>query len=148
MSTEKSEIRDGMRIDWDVPIEMDDGVVLRGDVFRPAEQGKLPVVLSYGPYAKGLSFQEGYKGNWARLTKAAPEVLQNSSNKYQNWELIDPEKWVPDGYVVVRVDCAAPGAARRTSGRRARRRTFMTASSGPAHNPGRMVPASTVSITP
>ncbi len=32
---EKSEIRDGMRIDWDVPVEMDDGVVLRADVFRP-----------------------------------------------------------------------------------------------------------------
>ena len=29
MSQFKSEIRDGMRIDWDVPIEMDDGVVLR-----------------------------------------------------------------------------------------------------------------------
>ena len=24
-----------MTIDWDVPIEMDDGLVLRADVFRP-----------------------------------------------------------------------------------------------------------------
>src|SRR5665213_813475 len=109
MEKTKSEMRDGMQIDWDVPIEMDDGVVLRGDVYRPAEQRKFPVVLSYGPYAKGLSFQEGYKGNWARLTKAAPEVLQNSSNKYQNWELIDPEKWVPDGFVLVRVDSRGAG---------------------------------------
>ena len=31
----KSEQRDGMQIDWDAPIEMDDGVVLRADVFRP-----------------------------------------------------------------------------------------------------------------
>ena len=109
MDKAKSEIRDGMRIDWDVPIKMDDGVVLRGDVYRPAAQGKFPVVLSYGPYAKGLSFQEGYMGNWARLTKAAPEVLQNSSNKYQNWELADPEKWVPDGFVLVRVDSRGAG---------------------------------------
>ncbi|HMJ29635.1 MAG TPA: CocE/NonD family hydrolase, partial [Xanthobacteraceae bacterium] len=65
----------GMQVDWDAPITMDDGVVLRADVFRPAGAGKHPVILSYGPYAKGLSFQEGYKGNWARLTKAAPEVL-------------------------------------------------------------------------
>ena len=71
--------------------------------------GKHPVILSYGPYAKGLSFQEGYKGNWARLTKAAPEVLQGSSNKYQNWELVDPEKWVPDGYACVRVDSRGAG---------------------------------------
>jgi uncharacterized protein len=101
----------GMQIDWDTPIAMDDGAVLRADVFRPKDAGKHPVILSYGPYAKGLSFQEGYKGNWARLTKAAPEVLQGSSNKYQNWELVDPEKWVPDGYVCVRVDSRGAGCS-------------------------------------
>src|SRR5947209_1538428 len=98
-----------MQIDWDAPITMDDGVVLRTDVFRPADAGKHPVILSYGPYAKGLSFQEGYKGNWARLIKAAPEVLRGSSNKYQNWELVDPEKWVPDGYACLRVDSRGAG---------------------------------------
>jgi predicted acyl esterase len=98
-----------MQIEWDTPITMDDGVVLRADVFRPHGDGRHPVILSYGPYAKGLSFQEGYKGNWARLVKAAPEVLQGSSNRYQNWELVDPEKWVPDGYVCVRVDSRGAG---------------------------------------
>ncbi len=109
MTGMKSEIRDAMRIDWDAPIAMDDGLVLRADVFRPVAEGQYPVILSYGPYAKGLSFQQGYKGNWARLTKAAPEVLQGSSNKYQNWELVDPEKWVPDGYACVRVDSRGAG---------------------------------------
>ena len=71
----KSEIRDGMQIDWDAPIAMDDGVVLRADVFRPLGDGQYPVILSYGPYAKGLAFQEGYKSNWARIVEAAPEVL-------------------------------------------------------------------------
>ena len=107
--TKKSEICDGMQIDWDAPIAMDDGVVLRADVFRPIGEGRYPVILSYGPYAKGLAFQEGYKGNWARLTKAAPEVLQGSSNKYQNWELVDPEKWVLDGYVCLRIDSRGAG---------------------------------------
>ena len=105
----KSEIRDGMKIDWDAPIEMDDGVVLRADVFRPVADGKYPVILSYGPYAKGLSMQEGYKSQWLRIVKAAPEVLEGSSNKHQNWELFDPEKWVPDGYVLVRVDSRGAG---------------------------------------
>jgi hypothetical protein len=109
MDQAKREIRDGMQIDWDAPIKIDDGVVLRADVYRPPGKGKFPVILSYGPYAKGLSFQQGYKGNWARLTKAAPEVLQNSSNLYQNWELVDPEKWVPDGYALVRVDSRGAG---------------------------------------
>jgi predicted acyl esterase len=45
----KSEVREGMRIDWDVQIEMDDGLVLRADVFRPIKEGRYPVLLSYGP---------------------------------------------------------------------------------------------------
>ena len=109
--TQKSEVRDGMKIDWDAPIRMDDGVTLRADVFRPVADGKYPVILSYGPYAKGLSFQEGYKANWLRVIKAAPEVLEGSSNKYQNWELVDPEKWVPDGYACVRVDSRGAGCS-------------------------------------
>jgi uncharacterized protein len=109
MESEKYDIRDGMQIDWDAPIKMDDGVVLRADIYRPVGKGKFPVILSYGPYAKGLSFQEGYKSQWARLTKAVPEVLQNSSNSYLNWELVDPEKWVPDGFALVRVDSRGAG---------------------------------------
>ena len=109
MEQAKSEVRDGMQIEWDAPIPMNDGVVMRADVFRPLGAGKYPVILSYGPYAKGLEFKLGYKSNWARLIEAAPEVLAGSSNKYQNWELVDPEKWVPDGYVCVRVDSRGAG---------------------------------------
>src|ERR1700744_6264870 len=77
--------------------------------FVPSPKETNRSLSAYGPYAKGLSFQEGYKGNWTRLTKAAPEVLVGSSNKYQNWELVDPEKWVPDGYVCLRVDSRGAG---------------------------------------
>ena len=59
MIATNSEIQDGMRIDWNVPIEMDDGLVLRADIFRPIDSGRYPVILTYGPYAKGLSFQKG-----------------------------------------------------------------------------------------
>ena len=48
----KNEIADGMAISWDVPIEMDDGLVLRADVYKPIEEGQYPVIASYGPYAK------------------------------------------------------------------------------------------------
>jgi predicted acyl esterase len=105
----RSETRDGMQIDWDVAIKANDGLVLRADVYRPLGNGKYPVILAYGPYAKGLSFQEAYKSMWTRLIKAAPEVLEGSSQKYQNWELLDPEKWVPDGYILVRVDSRGAG---------------------------------------
>src|SRR5688572_15110561 len=64
MTDYKSEVRDGMRIDWDVPIRMDDGLVLRADVFRPVAECRYPAIVSYGPYGKGLAFQEGYKTAW------------------------------------------------------------------------------------
>jgi uncharacterized protein len=98
-----------MRIDWDVPITMDDGVVLRADVFRPDDDGQDPVILSYGPYAKGLAFQEGYPDQWERMVSEHPDVTAGSSNRYQNWEVVDPEKWVPDGYACVRVDSRGCG---------------------------------------
>ena len=109
MSTFKSEIRDGMQIDWDVPVPMADGVILRADVFCPVQDGQYPVLLTYGPYAKGLSFQEGYPSAWDRMAEKHPDVTAGSTNKYQNWEVVDPEKWVPDGYVCVRVDSRGCG---------------------------------------
>ena len=44
----KSPASAGMRVDWDVPIPMDDGIVLRADVFSPAAAGRYPVLLSNG----------------------------------------------------------------------------------------------------
>lgn len=105
----KTEDRDGMRIDWDVAIEMDDGIALRADVFRPPGDGRFPVLLTCGPYAKGLAFQDGYPSAWQRMAERHPDVTAGSSNRYQNWEVVDPEKWVPDGYVCVRVDSRGCG---------------------------------------
>ena len=107
--SQKSELKDGMRIDWDVPITMDDGLVLRADIYRPPQEGQSPVILSYGPYAKGLAFQGGYPDQWQRMAEQHPDVVEGSTNKYQNWEVVDPEKWVPDGYVCVRVDSRGCG---------------------------------------
>ncbi|HSC95652.1 MAG TPA: CocE/NonD family hydrolase [Burkholderiales bacterium] len=105
----KSEIRDGMRIDWDVPIPMDDGIVLRADVFRPFQAGRYPALVSYGPYGKGLAFQDGYKTAWEIMERENPDAVSGTTNKYANWEVVDPEKWVPDGYVCVRVDSRGAG---------------------------------------
>jgi len=105
----RSEVRDGMRIMWHAPIPMDDGIVLRADVYRPIEDGHYPVILTYGVYAKGLAFQEGYPMQWEKMVQDYPEILEGSTNKYQNWETTDPERWVPHGYAVVRVDSRGAG---------------------------------------
>jgi predicted acyl esterase len=108
---QRSEVRDGMQIDWHVPIRVRDGLELIADVYRPQKPGKYPVILSHGPYGKGLAFQEGYKTAWDRMAQNHPDVTAGSTNKYQNWEVVDPEKWVPEGYVVVRVDSRGAGAS-------------------------------------
>src|SRR2546426_11267650 len=97
MASTKSELRDGMRIDWDVPIKMDDGLVLRADVYRPEKEGRFPVILSYGPYAKGLAFQEGYPSAWQRSVAAPPDVACGAANKNQNREGGAPEELDTDG---------------------------------------------------
>src|SRR5258707_186118 len=107
----KSEIRDGMQIDWDVPIRMDDGLVLGADGCGPAKEGPYPVIRSYGPYAKGLAFQDGYPSAWQRMAEKHPDVPAGSSNLYQSWEVVDPEKWVPHDYACVRVDSRGCGCS-------------------------------------
>ena len=74
-ATEKgtsNEVRDGMQIDWDVPIEVDDGLVLRADVYRPVGDGRYPVILTYGPYAKGLAVPGGLSERVAAHGREAP----------------------------------------------------------------------------
>ena len=108
---QRTEVRDGMRIDWNVPITMDDGLVLRADIFRPVKDGKFPVILSYGPYAKNLAFQDGYPSAWQRMAEKHPDVTAGSSNLYQSWEVVDPEKWVPHDYACMRVDSRGTGCS-------------------------------------
>jgi predicted acyl esterase len=106
---EVSETRDGMQIDWDMPIKMEDGTILRADIYRPIEEGTYPVILTHGPYGKWLHFEDTYADQWRIMCESHPEVPEGTSNKYQNWETVDPEKWVPGGYVVVRIDSRGAG---------------------------------------
>lgn len=98
-----------MQIDWDVEIPMDDGSFVRADVYRPDGDGRHPVLMSYGPYGKGLHFGEGYPMQWKGLTEKHPDVLRGSSGRYANWETADPERWVPLGYICIRVDSRGAG---------------------------------------
>ena len=82
-----------MRIDWDAEIRADDGLVLRADVFRPVRDGRYPVILTYGPYAKGLAFQDGYPSAWQRMVDKHPDVLAGIKRiPTQSWQVVDPEK--------------------------------------------------------
>ncbi|MSO81215.1 MAG: CocE/NonD family hydrolase [Alphaproteobacteria bacterium] len=98
-----------MIIERDVPIRMDDGVVLRADVYRPDTTARVPVVMAGGPYGKGVKYQEHYKPLWDSLLKMHPDVLKGSQHRWLTWETVDPEIWIPWGYSVVRLDSRGAG---------------------------------------
>lgn len=98
-----------MTIEWDVPITVGDGNVLRADVFRPTAPGDYPVILTYGPYGKGKPFQAYQAESYRAMVAMHPDITEGTSEAYQVFELVDPEKWVPDGYALVRVDSRGAG---------------------------------------
>jgi uncharacterized protein len=99
-----------MRVDKNEAIATRDGHVLRANVFRPDTMGRFPVIMSLGIYGKDVHFAEAYKPQWEALKKLYPDIDANgSSGRYLRWELPDPERWVPDGYVMIAVDSRGSG---------------------------------------
>lgn len=99
-----------MIVQRDLPVPMDDGVILRADVFRPPGPGPFPVIMSLGPYGKSLPFaSEWFAARWERLLAGHPEITDGSSCAHMNWETVDPERWIPHGYAVVRADSRGAG---------------------------------------
>ncbi len=98
-----------MLIERDLPVPMDDGLILRADVYRPDTTAPVPVIMTHGPYGKGVRWQEHYKLMWDWLAAEHPDLLPGSERRYLTWETVDPELWVPWGYAVVRVDSRGAG---------------------------------------
>jgi len=89
----RTEIRDGMRITWHAPIPVKDGVVLRADVYRPSRtvaiRSFFPTVSTQGARVPGR-----LRHAVEKMVADHPEILEGSTNKYQAWEVTDPERWV------------------------------------------------------
>jgi predicted acyl esterase len=98
-----------MILDRNVGIPMRDGAVLRANVFRPEGDGRFPVLMTLGPYGKDVHLSQFMPEAWAALQRRHPEILRASSCKYLAFETPDPEVWVREGYVVVKVDSRGAG---------------------------------------
>ena len=86
----------GIVVEKDVDVPMRDGARLKADVFRPDDAGKFPAILNLGPYQKDKLW-------------VPPDTLEEKPNPLMNWETVNPEWWVPQGYAAVRVDGRGSG---------------------------------------
>ena len=98
-----------MVLDKDLAVPMRDGAALRCNVFRPDGSGKFPVLMTLGPYGKDVHLSQFMPEAWEALRRRHPEILAASSCKHLVFETPDPEMWVPEGYVVVKVDSRGSG---------------------------------------
>ncbi|MEP6648504.1 MAG: CocE/NonD family hydrolase [Lapillicoccus sp.] len=96
----------------DVKIPLQNGLHVFADVFRPAEDGAYPVIMNCGPYGKAFNHHsicseadlEKHEQMEDTYFSGNPEGLQ-----FENHESVNTAVWVPDGYVVVRVDMPGSG---------------------------------------
>ena len=96
IQTSASEARYRLLVDRDVDVPMRDGARLKADVIRPDDAGKFPAILNLGPYQKDKLW-------------VVPDTLEEKPNPLMNWETVNPEWWVPQGYACVRVDGRGSG---------------------------------------
>ena len=89
-----------LRVEKDVSIRVRDGGALVADVFRPAEVGEYPAIMTLGPYPKDIHFSQWNPVAWERVPERGP---------YMHWETVNPEWWVPQGYAVIRCDTRGTG---------------------------------------
>jgi predicted acyl esterase len=111
-AVEITEPPDGVEVDWDVPVTVRDGTVLRVNVFRPADGASAPAILSAHPYGKdriAARTRSGHGVNPQYRVFAQPEPVRISA--WTSWEAPDPAFWVPRGYVVVNADLRGGGTS-------------------------------------
>jgi uncharacterized protein len=109
-ATARNELRRNIRgivKTTDVRIPLRDGSYVCADVFRPADDGPHPVILSQGVYGKAF-YHECICSDEEALEKERLEDRFFSGNpdglQYENHETVDTSVWVPEGYICIRVD--------------------------------------------
>ena len=87
-------------VETDVMVETRDGFEVAANVYRPADDGQHPVIMSMGPYGKD-DLPAVYGGLF--------DNGQISVSEYAAFETPDPEYWVHHGYVVIAADSPGSG---------------------------------------
>ena len=109
---EITEPPDGITVDWDVPVPVRDGTILRVNVYRPADDQPEPAIMSAHPYGKDnipANTRSGDGPSFQYRIFPQPDPIRMSA--WTAWEAPDPAFWVPRGYVVVNADMRGAGTS-------------------------------------
>lgn len=101
-----------LRVSREVAVPMKDGVILRANVYRPAGDDAVPVILSAHPYGKDNHphrTRRGWSLNPQYRIMHQPEPVAISSET--GWEAPDPVWWVSKGYAVINADLRGAGSS-------------------------------------
>jgi predicted acyl esterase len=102
----------GIEVDWDVPVKVRDGTILRANVFRPKGDAAVPVIMSAHPYGKDKIPARTRSGRGLDLQyRLFPQPHPIELSEWTSWEAPDPAFWVPRGYAVLNVDLRGGGTA-------------------------------------
>ena len=99
-------------IDRDVAATVRDGTTLRVNVYRPAQAGPFPVLLSAHPYGKDNLPVKGPLGHrvsiqYRVLRQTGPVTFSTLTT----WEAPDPAWWTERGFAVVNCDLRGAGTS-------------------------------------
>jgi putative CocE/NonD family hydrolase len=76
-------------VERDIAIAMRDGTILRGDVYRPAVEGRRPVLVYRTPYGKQNAAQD-YQIHLAAVRRGYAVLLQDVRGRYESDGVFDP----------------------------------------------------------
>ena len=82
--------------EWNVPVELRDGITILTDIFRPATHEKAPAIVAWSPYGKNNP-----------MDFIAKPVTPLSG--LQKFEAPDPGYWVEKGYAIINPDIRGVG---------------------------------------
>ena len=98
----------------DVKIPLQNGLFVYADVFRPAKEGRFPVVMNCGPYGRAFHHHSICdEAGFVAHEEEEEEYFQGNAHGliFENHETVNTADWVPHDYVVMRVDGPGTGGS-------------------------------------
>ncbi len=87
---------EGIECTQDVPVKMRDGITIYADIYKPVQEGRYPLIISWSFYGKRPF--DG-QSDW-QIMGVPPQTVSNMSK----FESPDPGYWCRRGYAVANVD--------------------------------------------